>query len=92
MAEEFHRAGLALTAEMVARFFTGRRPADMFAAVETAAGRKLPPDFAATVAAATLRRFRAELRATPRGLRADLAARAEMRGVIVVARPHPGEP
>ena len=36
----------------------------MFAEVEIAAGRKLPPDFAATVASATLRRFRAELRAT----------------------------
>ena len=32
--------------------------------MEAAAGRKLPADFAATVMAATLRRFRAELRAT----------------------------
>jgi HAD superfamily hydrolase (TIGR01509 family) len=58
------RAGFPLTPGIVARYFTGRRPADMFAEVEIAAGRKLPPGFAATVASATLRRFRAELRAT----------------------------
>ena len=33
--------------------------------VEAATARKLPPNFAATLAAATLRRLRAELRATP---------------------------
>ena len=54
-----------MTPEIVARFFTGRRPADMFADVEAATQRKLPPNFAATLAGATLRRFRAELRATP---------------------------
>ncbi len=58
------RAGFPLTPDIVARYFTGRRPADMFAEVEAAAGRKLPADFATTVAAATLRCFRAELRAT----------------------------
>jgi HAD superfamily hydrolase (TIGR01509 family) len=58
------RAGFALTPDVVARYFTGRRPADMFAEVELAAGRKLPPNFAVTVATATLRRFRQELRAT----------------------------
>jgi HAD superfamily hydrolase (TIGR01509 family) len=64
VSQEFMRAGFALPPDVVARYFTGRRPADMFAEVEAASGRKLPPDFAATVAAATLRRFRAELRAT----------------------------
>lgn len=64
VSEEFMRAGFALTPDIVARYFTGRRQADMFAEVEIAAGRKLPPDFAATVATATMRRFRAELRAT----------------------------
>ncbi len=58
------RAGLNLTPYIVACYFTGRRQAGMFAEVEIAAGRKLPPGFAATVASATLRRFRAELRAT----------------------------
>jgi HAD superfamily hydrolase (TIGR01509 family) len=64
VSQEFIRAGFNLTPDVVARYFTGRRPADMFAEVEIAAGRKLPPGFAATVASATLRRFRAELRAT----------------------------
>jgi HAD superfamily hydrolase (TIGR01509 family) len=64
VSQEFIRAGFALTPDIVARYFTGRRPADMFAEVEIASGRKLPAGFAATVASATLRRFRAELRAT----------------------------
>ena len=64
VSQEFMRAGFPLTPDVVARYFTGRRPADMFAEVEIAAGRKLPPNFAATVASATLRRFRTELRAT----------------------------
>ncbi len=65
VSREFMRAGFGLTPDVVARYFTGRRPADMFAEVELAAGRKLPPGFSATVASAILRRFRAELRATP---------------------------
>jgi HAD superfamily hydrolase (TIGR01509 family) len=64
VSEEFMRAGFPLTPDIVARYFTGRRASDMFAEVEIAAGRKLPVGFAATVASATLRRFRAELRAT----------------------------
>jgi HAD superfamily hydrolase (TIGR01509 family) len=64
VSQEFMRAGFALTPDIVAHYFTGRRPADMFAMVETAAGRKLPADFAATVASTTLRRLRTELRAT----------------------------
>jgi HAD superfamily hydrolase (TIGR01509 family) len=64
VSQEFMRAGFALTPDVIARYFTGRRPADMFRDVETAAGRKLPVDFAAKVMAVTLLRFRAELRAT----------------------------
>lgn len=64
VSQEFMRAGFALTPDLVARYFAGRRQSDMFAEVEIAAGRKLPPGFAATVTAATLQRFRAELRAT----------------------------
>jgi HAD superfamily hydrolase (TIGR01509 family) len=64
-AEEFTRAGFPLTPEIVTRYFTGRRPADMFAAVEAATRRKLPANFASLVAAATLRRFRVELRPMP---------------------------
>jgi HAD superfamily hydrolase (TIGR01509 family) len=65
VAQEFHRAGFGISPEVMARYFTGRRPADMFAAVEAATGRKLPPNFAADVTAATLRRFHEELKATP---------------------------
>jgi HAD superfamily hydrolase (TIGR01509 family) len=61
VAQEFSRAGFMMTPELVSRYFTGRRPSDMFAAVETATGRRLPSNFASVVAAATLRRFRAEL-------------------------------
>jgi HAD superfamily hydrolase (TIGR01509 family) len=64
VSQEFMRAGFALTPDIVARYFTGRRQSDMFAEVEIAAGRKLPAGFAETVTAATLRKFSAELRAT----------------------------
>ncbi len=64
VSQELMRAGFALTPDIIARYFTGRRPADMFAEIEKAAGRKLPMDFSAIVMRATLRRFRAELRAT----------------------------
>jgi HAD superfamily hydrolase (TIGR01509 family) len=65
LAEALTRVGLRISAETVARRYHGRRPADIFAAVETAAGRKLPPDLPAAVAAETRRRFRAELRPLP---------------------------
>jgi HAD superfamily hydrolase (TIGR01509 family) len=64
-AEEFTRAGFPLTPEIVGRYFTGRRSADMLAAVEAATRRKLPANFASLLTAATLRRFRIELQATP---------------------------
>lgn len=64
-AEEFSRAGFHLTPEIITRYFTGRRSSDMFAAVEAATRRKLPSNFAGVLTAATLRRFRTELRATP---------------------------
>jgi len=65
VAQEFHRAGFGISPEVIARYFAGRRPSDMFAAVEAATGRKLPPEFGITVTAAIVRRFRDELRATP---------------------------
>ena len=64
VSQEFMRVGFPLPPEVIARYFTGRRPADMFSEIETAAGRKLPSDFPARVANATLERFRRELRAT----------------------------
>ncbi len=69
-AEEFTRIGVPLTPEQVARFFFGRRPADMIAMVETAVRRKLPASFPARLAGATLSQLRAEVRAMPHAARA----------------------
>ena len=60
-AEEFTRIGIALTPELVARFFFGRRPADMIAMVETAGRCKLPASFPSRLAGATLNRLRAKV-------------------------------
>jgi HAD superfamily hydrolase (TIGR01509 family) len=65
LAEALTRAGVAVSADGVARRFHGRRPVDIFAAVEAATGKKLPPAFASVVAVETLRRFRIQLRALP---------------------------
>lgn len=62
-AEAFQRVGINMTPEMVARYFTGRRPEDMFAEVERVAGVTLPPEFPSVVAAATLARLNQEVRA-----------------------------
>lgn len=64
VAQEFNRAGFRLTPQLIARYFTGRRPADMFAEVEAATGMELPMNFEPIVSAAILRRLRAELTAT----------------------------
>ena len=65
LAQELTRAGFAVAPDVVAHYFIGRRPADIFAMVEAATGRKLPANFGAFVTAATLKRFRTELRPTP---------------------------
>jgi HAD superfamily hydrolase (TIGR01509 family) len=65
LAEAFTRAGFPVSADLVARRYHGRRPADVFASIEAAMGRKLPSNFAASVTLETLRRFRANLRALP---------------------------
>ena len=44
-AHEFTRIGIPITSELVMRYFLGRRPADMFAAVEAATCRELPAHF-----------------------------------------------
>lgn len=64
-AETFTRAGIPMTPQVIAKFFFGRRPADMIAAVEAVTNRKLPADFARVLSTVTLRRFQAELRPTP---------------------------
>jgi HAD superfamily hydrolase (TIGR01509 family) len=64
-ARELRRVGIEVTPELIARYFTGRRPADMFAEIEAATGHSLPWNFATNVGYATMHRLRAELRATP---------------------------
>jgi HAD superfamily hydrolase (TIGR01509 family) len=61
-SEALGRIGVKLSAAGAMRRFHGRRPADVFAIVEAAIGKRLPPDFAAFVAAQTLSRLRTELR------------------------------
>ena len=69
LAESLTRAGFPVNADTLARRYHGRRAADVFASleanIETATGKKLPPNFASAVAVETLRRFRTELRALP---------------------------
>ncbi|MGB6731490.1 MAG: HAD family phosphatase [Xanthobacteraceae bacterium] len=62
LSEALGRIGVTLSAPGAMRRFHGRRPADVFAAIQSATGKKLPPDFAAFVATQTLRRLRNELR------------------------------
>ena len=64
-AGELARAGIAVTPEVMIRYLSGRRPADMFAMIESLSERKLPANFGATVTAATVKRLRADLRAIP---------------------------
>ena len=62
LAGALRRIGIAVSAETIMRRFHGRRPADVFAAVERSTGTKLPLGFSATVAADTLRCLRNQLR------------------------------
>ena len=70
VSREFMRAGFALTPEIIARYFIGRRPADMFADVEIAAGRHLPPNFATILNSEILKRFRTDLQGSAHVARA----------------------
>jgi HAD superfamily hydrolase (TIGR01509 family) len=70
LADALSRVGVALTADVVARRFHGRRVADIFAIVEKSTKRSLPPTIRANVAAETLRRLRAELRPVAHAVRA----------------------
>jgi HAD superfamily hydrolase (TIGR01509 family) len=57
--------GIKAPPQDLARRFHGRRPSDVFHAIEQATRRKLPKDFAEKVASETLRRLRTELRPIP---------------------------
>ena len=63
VSQEFMRAGFPLTPDIVAHYFTGRRPPTCSPRWKSPPAQA-PANFAATVAATILRRFRAELRAT----------------------------
>ncbi len=65
LADAFRRAGVNVTADTLARRFHGRRFSDICRVVEAATKRKLPLDFAPTVAVMMHERLRAELRAVP---------------------------
>jgi HAD superfamily hydrolase (TIGR01509 family) len=69
-AEELQGVDLRVTPDIIARYFTGRRPADMFADVEAATGIRLPDGFAAHVARVTLNRLRDEVRTMPHAVHA----------------------
>ena len=62
LAEALGRIGLPVSIGAILRRYHGRRPADVLASIEAAAQCKLPADFAAHLAAETLRRLRAEVR------------------------------
>jgi HAD superfamily hydrolase (TIGR01509 family) len=64
-AEAFRNIGIDIKPEAVARYFAGRRPADMFAAIESASGVRLPAKFPLAVSAAILQRLQEELRPIP---------------------------
>lgn len=70
LAEAFASVGVTVSPQTVARRFHGRRPADIFDAVEAATGITLPADFPAWVAERTLQRMRAELRPIAHAARA----------------------
>jgi len=83
VSQEFMHAGFPLTPDMVARYFTGRRPTDMFAEVEFATGRKLPVGFAAGVADPDPFSQRTAPNISCR-LCVVVAARAEMPRIVIV--------
>src|SRR5579862_7174368 len=62
--------GIKVPPQALARRFSGRRPADIFYAIEQTTGRRLPKDFDKKVGDEVLRRLRTELRPVPHVARA----------------------
>jgi HAD superfamily hydrolase (TIGR01509 family) len=62
--------GVKAPPQALARRFSGRRPADIFYAVEQNTGRRLPKNFVERVSDEILRRLRTELRPIPHVTRA----------------------
>lgn len=63
-SQEFARVGLSVPPAVVARFFAGRRPADMLVDIEIATKKRLPPGFGTRLAQQVLERLRVEVCAT----------------------------
>ena len=93
VSQEFIRAGFALTPDIVARYFTGRRSADMFAEVENAAAAScrqiLPTRWPASPCAGFARSCARPI--TP-AYALSWLRRPEMRGLILIVRSHPCQP
>jgi HAD superfamily hydrolase (TIGR01509 family) len=70
LSEAFASVGVTISPQTIARRFHGRRPADIFQAVEASTGLKLSADFSAKVAEQTLQRLRTDLRPIPHAARA----------------------
>jgi beta-phosphoglucomutase-like phosphatase (HAD superfamily) len=83
-ADEFVRIGIPITPELVTRYFFGRRPADMFALVEAATHPQVACEFRHRCRGRDIETpSRGTARHSTREPCADLAARAEMRGVVL---------
>ena len=64
-SEAFRSIGIDIKPETVARYFAGRRPADMFNDIESASGVRLPLKFPMMVSSAILQRLQEQLRPIP---------------------------
>lgn len=70
LARALASIGVKAPPQALARRFSGRRPADIFYAVEQNTGRRLPKNFEERVSDEILRRLRTELRPIPHVTRA----------------------
>jgi HAD superfamily hydrolase (TIGR01509 family) len=70
LARALASIGIKAPPQDLARRFSGRRPADIFYAIERTTGRRLPKNFEERVSDEILRRLRTELRPIPHVTRA----------------------
>jgi HAD superfamily hydrolase (TIGR01509 family) len=70
LAQALASIGVKAPPQALARRFSGRRPADIFYAIEQNTGRRLPKNFEERVSDEILRRLRTELRPIPHVTRA----------------------
>jgi HAD superfamily hydrolase (TIGR01509 family) len=65
LARALASSGIKAPPQALARRFAGRRPSDIFSAIEKTTGRRLPKNFEEKVSDEILRRLRTELRPIP---------------------------